>query len=404
MTLQPRRQVARARPRMLGPILGAVACLSCRSDEDDEPSPDEFIIETDEESDSPPGVDPPEALSCSREEGKVRLTWKNPQRYAAILVLADHGFLDELPGDAEEYQAPRTRTPASYQLAGHNGTTQSDYAECSPPNLSDPEPPASPDIATKTGSPGKPRVDPLEARYGVEESSPLHDAFLFVDGEYIEPPHVVRRKGLSVLVNDVRIVSAPYHCGPLLEPTGPPEPPEELVSRTLWDPEIEEYMDGYLFWICRSLRKGRQEGIGSSMKRFIEDMPCVLSVDDSALGSLVVRGRDGSRRVFRLWTPCSYFHEPAEEEVLLAADRAAREMMEHLISALSRSQGSLFFFRPAVRIEGIDVAQAIRLLRMERMNRAFSPELDRLLGPEAARVFRDRFRETESLMRRLPGL
>jgi len=38
------------------------------------------------------------------------------------------------------------------------------------------------------------------------KAGPINSGFVFIDGKYIEPPYTVKRKGMTVYLNDIQIM------------------------------------------------------------------------------------------------------------------------------------------------------------------------------------------------------
>jgi len=64
-------------------------------------------------------------------------------------------------------------------------------------------------------------------QFGVTEGSPVNKGFVFLDGQYIEPPYVVSREGLTLLINGRKIERPARHPG--LKPLANGKSPENLT-------------------------------------------------------------------------------------------------------------------------------------------------------------------------------
>lgn len=396
-----------------GPVADEDA--ACREEDDDSA---DLELEVEELSpDEPPLVElplPPAEVSCRREGGNVRLTWRNPQPYAALEILRGREFYDDVPGETEEYVLPDDaveRFDLEYQVIGYDADRMSDYAECSlepPPGWRRepvaPEPQPQPDPW--------PLHEAYVARYGRESSAPIHaDSFVFIDGRYIESPYVISRQGLTVFINDVPVSPLPPFTFQTALPTiTEPEPPPALATLSLKDRRFEAYVQNSWWYLCASADRKRleeEEGIRelfAALERFLEALPGVEGISRTPLGNILIVQNGGGRRAFQFGFSCAWVHEPTlyTEETQLEGCRQEVASYAYLIS---RGDDMARLIHPAGGAGHISthvryVAELLAEVRRARQSGAsFVPQGS--LWVNCGPIFLENFVENEQLDRRL---
>jgi len=119
--------------------------------------------------------------------------------------------------------------------------------------------------------------------FGQEQSEPINTGFFFHDGKYMEPPYVVKRRGLSVFINDVMVhVPVPYP-DPFENPNIPlnlPDIPNNITKDSKPDDISDFIRKTYLY--MRSKYGGKEINHEELMKNVasrISKLPCMKSAN-----------------------------------------------------------------------------------------------------------------------------
>jgi hypothetical protein len=179
--------------------------------------------------------------------------------------------------------------------------------------------------------------------FGVDRGSAINRSFLFIGGEYIEPPYVVERRGLSVYIND-RLVKP----GPEWPPfdwrvdEDPGEPPPDLPP--LRSPPGVDPRNGY--W-ARKLRylvqHFDQAAAEQKMVETYRKSPFVRDVrprgDRSSIWVVVFK--DGRESNVSLGSGRTSWQNPSDEEYLAEAQRQKTRWEEKLAwgTCIFKSEG-----------------------------------------------------------------
>lgn len=185
--------------------------------------------------------------------------------------------------------------------------------------------------------------DPV-AVLGKSASEPLNSGFLFIDGEYIESPYVISRRGLDICIND-RLVRKgrdwpPYDLRVLQDP-GEPPPGSSPFDRT---PPGGDSRD--MYW----QRKTRYITGTSTRENFLERMielykrsTEIASVepDPKSFDTLIVTTKQGRQVHVRMYYNKTFTEPPrADKDFIAEAERGRDYFVNNLRADLAVSLSS----------------------------------------------------------------
>lgn len=178
--------------------------------------------------------------------------------------------------------------------------------------------------------------------YGTTSSAPVHTGFVFIDGEYIDAPYVVTRKGLALAING-RIIQPPSGVSrtattvPTSLPTDPAVPPDIDRETSKYNPFLRDYLVAKFAYI-------RSRYSGQEQRRLLREayaaLPCVeqSQLDPQNPEVLLVTWSDGKADRVLLVSP-KRMPAKLDRESVLHRLEAQRSMYEDRLR-----KGDYYFF------------------------------------------------------------
>lgn len=143
---------------------------------------------------------------------------------------------------------------------------------------------------TKTPASGKidPKLFQVE-RFGEEQSIPINAGYFIYKGQYIPPPYIVKRNGLSVYVNDIMVLKPMKWKAPDADvPENPPEIPD--ISMWSGSGEINSFIDDtftYYQGLYRGKNPPKDKTINQAAAERISKLPNVWSAEPDEERNLI---------------------------------------------------------------------------------------------------------------------
>ena len=192
----------------------------------------------------------------------------------------------------------------------------------------------------------------MSEEFGSTSGIEINDGFVFVDGQYIQAPYIVRRKGLGLFINDVMIETPGHWEPPQAESditfTNDPEMPSSIHRYSnRYDPDIRKYL--YMKTGYFSKKYGKDAAI-LQMQKTYEQLPCVLKsyIDPIHSELLVVKWYDGSEDRVNLFPPTGRsLGKQTKSDKLERLESQRKNLEERLL------EGDYYiFFRSGMKITG----------------------------------------------------
>lgn len=113
--------------------------------------------------------------------------------------------------------------------------------------------------------------DEKKTEFGTETPSVISNGFVFFMGRYIEAPYAIKREGLAILINDVKVYEL---YAPTTDPLVDPPMPDTINENSTFE-EIRKYLQKKIRYIIENY-----PGVIVTQKRIelLLSLPCVESV------------------------------------------------------------------------------------------------------------------------------
>lgn len=114
--------------------------------------------------------------------------------------------------------------------------------------------------------------------FGIMQGKPVDKGFVFFDGQYLDAPYVVTRKGLAIFINDKMIVP-PIPWPQKQRPSGdvdPQMPPEITRGTSLYDDVLTDYLDQKAAYFVRHYAPEEERDL---MEQVLRSLPCFKEVE-----------------------------------------------------------------------------------------------------------------------------
>ncbi len=208
-----------------------------------------------------------------------------------------------------------------------------------------------------------------ENELGTTQGEPFATGFLFFDGQYVDVPYRVTRKGLGVFVNDKMVVPPPVQW-PIREPPSgeaDPELPRQLTRNTsFYDEVFHDYLRKKIAYVQN--KHGRKEE-REIMEKVIRSLPFIkeASLDPKIPDILQIKTYEGDETYNILLV--SPRRRSADAKAVLKSVKDERGRLEQYL----RAGGCCYFFSEGGRIQmGRDKARE-RLPRIVAILRSAQP-------------------------------
>lgn len=184
---------------------------------------------------------------------------------------------------------------------------------------------------------------------GAMEGKSITNGFVFIDGEYLEPPYVVTRQGNGIFINDHLVEQpCPWPIPEKVKPVVPkddPEMPKTITKDTTqYDKELIQYLadkKGYL-----QNKYGEVEMVKIMIEVF-SHLPCVSRATTGPdQEHVTVTWADGSTMNYRLVMPKRKITEWTRESILERTNKDRANYEERL------SNGDYYFLGSYGRMTG----------------------------------------------------
>ncbi len=139
--------------------------------------------------------------------------------------------------------------------------------------------------------------------FGTTVGTPIDSGFVFVDGQYLDAPYRVTRRGLGLFINEKLIEPPMRWPWPQTQPAGSPTDPKLPVTITKetsqWDLLVLEYLSAKRAYVWA---RYSQNEVPRQMAEVYKGLPCVdtAELDAKRPEVLVVTWSDGSVERIRL--------------------------------------------------------------------------------------------------------
>lgn len=179
--------------------------------------------------------------------------------------------------------------------------------------------------------------------FGNTSGKDVNDGFVFIDGQYIQAPYKVNRKGLGLFINGV-MIAVPCHWEvpktvKALVVTEDPERPLSIHKySSRYDPDIREYLGKKKVYYVQKYGK---DATIAHMQKTYEQLPCVQSshIDSNDPQLLVVKWYGDTENAVRLFPPDGRSLGQLTKSDMLKRLEQERETLEKRLA-----MGDYYFF------------------------------------------------------------